>query len=93
MKSTVKVTLVKSSVGEFEGKPYKSTKIFYEGDVVDTDKLRGVEILQMRSDNPNDIELFKVVPGIYEIEYSKVPGQNGQTKEVFRNCTYIVDKK
>ena len=91
MKSVVKVTLVKSSQGEFEGKAYKSTKIFYEGDAVNTSTCKGVEILQMRSDNPDDINLFSVVPANYELEYSKVPGQNGQTKEIFRSCK-LADK-
>lgn len=67
----------------------QGTKIFYEGQAVNTDTKKGVEILQMNSERYEAFNEFTQVPGKYEIEFDLVPGQKGQVKMQYVSCKLI----
>lgn len=72
-----------------DGKELKGTKIFYEGQPVNTPNKKGVEVLQINSDSLEVFDEFTIVPAKYKIGFQLVPGKGGQVKMQYLSCQLI----
>lgn len=94
MKMTVNVLTVSRYSFEDESSKRKieGSKIMYEGSRVSTDTKKGIEVLQLNSDNQKSFDDFTQVPAKYDIEFDLAPGKNGQVKMVYKSSKFL-DKR
>lgn len=79
MKMDVNVKTVSrySFTNETTGELIQGTKITYEGDPVNTDTKKGIELIQLTSNDPKHFDEFTKVPGRYEVEFHIQPAKSG----------------
>lgn len=62
------------------GRRVEGTKVYYDGESVNTSDKKGIELLTITSDNYNSFDDFSTVPAVYELDFNLVPGSKGTVK-------------
>lgn len=70
----------------------EGTKIYYDGESINTSDKKGIELLTITSDNYDVFSHFPTVPAQYELDFNLVPGSKGTVKMSYVGAK-LIEKK